>query len=328
MQNLERATASQTKTPSFHYHLGNVYLGLGRPDDAEQAYLQSLEKDEFHPGAMLGLCRTYLDQLDFEKALQMGQAATGLKFQFPAAHFYLALAKMKNGDVDGAIESANTAIDQNPNFPEAHEFLARIYTNSKIDDKLAALHAGSAEDLRKDQDQLQASTERLRLPKVEKLDFFKWLPEISDLESKSNEEFTRCLAQPKSLKGSNEPEVGGQFPEVIIVSGLPRSGTSVMMQMLAAGGAVPFTDHVREPDENNPKGYLEADIVKKLPRKNDWLPEANGKVVKVVSPLIPYLPQGVKYKVVIMERNLDEIVDSQQMMLKRLDTTGGEIPPD
>lgn len=102
-----------------------------------------------------------------------------------------------------------------------------------------------------------------------------------------------------------------------IVSGLPRSGTSLMMQMLDAGGQDIFTDQSREADENNLKGYYEHEAVKKLEKKSKFLANAVDHTVKVIANLIPYLPSKYKYKVVFMNRNLIEILNSQQKMLIR-----------
>jgi len=105
--------------------------------------------------------------------------------------------------------------------------------------------------------------------------------------------------------------------EITIVSGLPRSGTSMMMQMLAAGGMDIFTDSERVPDENNLRGYYEHEAVKNLANNKTWLPEANGKAVKVIAQLLPYLPANFRYKIIFMERNIMEVISSQQKMLIR-----------
>jgi hypothetical protein len=107
--------------------------------------------------------------------------------------------------------------------------------------------------------------------------------------------------------------------DVIIVSGLPRSGTSMMMKMLASGGLPLITDDARSPDEANPFGYFEHERVKSLPTDRDtsWLRAARGKGVKIVSPLLRYLPTTLNYRVVLMERDVREIAASQNEMLKR-----------
>lgn len=116
---------------------------------------------------------------------------------------------------------------------------------------------------------------------------------------------------------------------IIVVSGLPRSGTSMMMKMLEAGGLKILTDNLREADANNPNGYYEFERVKRL-KDGDvaWLPDAVGKVVKIVTGLIMFLPPGFHYKVILMERDLQEVLSSQRKMLGRLGKRDDEIPDD
>jgi len=105
---------------------------------------------------------------------------------------------------------------------------------------------------------------------------------------------------------------------IIIVSGLPRSGTSMVMKMLEAGGIPPLTDHIRTADDDNPKGYYEFERAKKL-KEGDmaWLPEAQGKVVKVIGALLVDLHPGYEYRVLFMRRKMDEVLASQGKMLER-----------
>jgi hypothetical protein len=104
---------------------------------------------------------------------------------------------------------------------------------------------------------------------------------------------------------------------ITIVSGLPRSGTSMTMKMLEAGGISPLTDHIRTPDDDNPKGYYEYERVKKLKEGDTaWLPDASGKAVKIIAALLMHLPSDYEYRVLFMRRNLDEILASQSKMLR------------
>jgi hypothetical protein len=122
----------------------------------------------------------------------------------------------------------------------------------------------------------------------------------------------------KSLlnKWRGEKAEASVIQPITIVSGLPRSGTSMMMKMLAAGGIVPLTDELRAADKDNPKGYYEFERVKQLDKGDtEWLPLARGKAVKIISFLLQYLPPGETYKVVFLRRNLDEILLSQRKML-------------
>jgi hypothetical protein len=112
---------------------------------------------------------------------------------------------------------------------------------------------------------------------------------------------------------------------VIIVSGLPRSGTSMMMKSIHSGGIEPIIDHIRKADEDNPKGYYEFEPVKKTKEDASWLTDAPGKVVKMVYRLLYDLPPRYDYRVVFMQRDLTEVLASQKKMLNRSKKTGGAI---
>lgn len=106
--------------------------------------------------------------------------------------------------------------------------------------------------------------------------------------------------------------------DIIIVSGLPRSGTSVMMQMLDHGGVEVVTDNIRTADTDNPRGYYEFEKVKKVKLDASWLPGTRGKAFKMVSQLLYDLPPTERYRIIFMERDFDEMLLSQEKMLKRL----------
>lgn len=116
---------------------------------------------------------------------------------------------------------------------------------------------------------------------------------------------------------------------ITIVSGLPRSGTSLMMQMLAAGGLPALTDGQRAADADNPRGYLEFERVKQLKTDRAWIPEARGKVVKMVHLLLRDLPlSGETYRVVWMRRRIEEVLASQRAMLVRQGRPPAAVPPE
>jgi len=106
---------------------------------------------------------------------------------------------------------------------------------------------------------------------------------------------------------------------IVVVSGLPRSGTSMVMKMLEAGGLPVLTDGLRTPDEDNPKGYYEVERVKNLGREDDksWLAGARGKGIKVISFLLKSLPSRFNYRVVFIRREMEEVLASQRKMLAR-----------
>jgi hypothetical protein len=115
------------------------------------------------------------------------------------------------------------------------------------------------------------------------------------------------------------PETQMPPPEecLIVVTGLPRSGTSMLMQMLVAGGMNVLSDGLRETDEDNPRGYLEFEPVKNLLKDSRWLFEGRGKAIKIVAPLLATLPPGLACRVILSERDLEEVLDSQERMLVR-----------
>jgi len=114
---------------------------------------------------------------------------------------------------------------------------------------------------------------------------------------------------------------------ITIVSGLPRSGTSLMMQMLVAGGMTPLADGERKADADNPRGYLEWERIKQLPNDPSCIAEGEGKVVKVISRLLLSLPSGHDYRIIFMERPLPEVLASQDQMLRRRGTYKEGINP-
>src|ERR1041385_5321225 len=112
---------------------------------------------------------------------------------------------------------------------------------------------------------------------------------------------------------------------ITIVSGLPRSGTSLMMQMLVAGGMTALSDGERQADIDNPKGYLEWERIKQLPKDPTLIGEAEGKVVKVISQLLLSLPLTHAYRIIFMQRPLAEVLKSQEQMLQRRGTADSSV---
>jgi hypothetical protein len=113
---------------------------------------------------------------------------------------------------------------------------------------------------------------------------------------------------------------------ITVVSGLPRSGTSLMMQMLHAGGLPALSDGLRTADESNPRGYFEYEPVKRLRGDSGWLPQARGQAVKIIHLLLRdlRLDGSLQYRVVFMQRPLDEVLSSQRAMLQRGGKAGGD----
>lgn len=313
---LERTRRTHQGTCEFHTHRGNILISLDRLEEAEASLLEGISIDESNPKCLMGLSRCYVEMGRHAQALQTAEEAIDLQHQFPLAHYYLGRAHQGMGDFESAVAAFKTALGQNPNFEEAHDALAEIHEGAMPDEPLAAEHRAAARELaagnRQEGD--EATAIAFESKTIEEL--AEHLPSIHDADS--NPDLEPTLDHPLVRVRDMKEKATQKRAQVVVVSGLPRSGTSMMMQMLAAGGLTIFSDGERVPDENNPKGYYEVDLAKGLAKKNRWVHDCDGQVVKVVAPLIRYLPQSVDYKVIFMQRPIEEIVRSQSRMLGRL----------
>lgn len=318
MEHLARVQDSQFKSPNFCIQRGNAFLALRDFDKAISSFEAALALDNESPAAFLGLCRAYLRKIDPENALRCAKAAIGLKFASPPAHYYAALAMYKQDKAADAVQALHVALSQNPNFPEVHVLLSVIYRRALGDNDASMLHRAQARTIRMARRKQIEEAPKLQLPDLPEIDLDVELPKWPSDPTL----VPMLLNVPQDVSGFDTSK------QTIIVSGLPRSGTSMAMQMLAAGGIPILSDDTRPADENNPLGYLEYEPVKGLSIDNTWLAKAEGKALKVVAPLMHRMPQGPNYKVIMMQRDVGEIVTSQTRMLGRLDKTGTDMKAD
>jgi tetratricopeptide (TPR) repeat protein len=237
-----------------------------------------------------------------ERAVKSAVDSLALVYFQPALHCALGISLRKLGEDEQAEREFRVAIAQAPGMAQAHEQLASLLRKQRARAGEAGLHLATANVLRQRRKELIAAE-----PKVARA-------ERAEAPSTDPPVFERLAAGPAD-----------RARVVTIVTGLPRSGTSMMMQMLAAAGVAPYTDEKRTADEDNPRGYFEHEQATALHRDTSWIPEARGKVVKIVAQLLPYLPAGEEYRLIFMHRNLDEVTASQQAMLKRLRRAGGRL---
>jgi hypothetical protein len=211
----------------------------------------------------------------------------------------IALARLES--YEHAVDAFTRALAVNPNFPEAHLWLARLHRRG-----LPPLHRRPTHSQASD---LQSAAAHSHA----------WLA----LRESSRESSTTAHERPGGPPPRPVAFAGSATAlppltdEVVIVTGLPRSGTSMIMQMLVAGGIAPLTDGLRQPDEDNPRGYFEYEPVRQMAQGAPWIEEARGKVVKIVAPMIPHLPAGVPCRVILIERDLSDILASQREMIAR-----------
>jgi len=301
-------------SPAVLQRLGQTQNLLHRWKDAAQQFRSVLAGDPQNVRAHLGLSRALLGLGRKKSAAESARAAVALQHFNPVGHYLLGLAYLRQGRVPRAVEAFRMAVRQNSNYPEAHRLLAVAYERYFHD-------PAEAETWRRE---AVAAEER-----IARLKAGEW--EAAPGDPPPVRRATLASDEPALPSGVFVPPPDGVAlaDTVVVVSGLPRSGTSMMMQMLVAGGMEACTDGRREADENNRKGYFEDERVKALARDHSWLDEAKGKVLKIVAPLLFRLPRGVgrNYRIVFMDRDLDEVVASQQAMLDRLQAKGTDMTP-
>jgi hypothetical protein len=214
----------------------------------------------------------------------------------PALHHLLGTTLLRLNDVDAAEREFRVALAQAPGFAAAHESLAALLRRDPSRIGEASVHMARAEQIRTGTNETQAAPR-------------------TDQQIQTVRPFERGTDTPPSDRNHT----------IIVVTGLPRSGTSMMMQVLAAGGISPHADDQRAADPDNPRGYYEHSAAMRLHQETTWLPEARGKAVKIVAPLLPYLPPTERYRLIFMHRPLGEVVASQRAMLQRLGRRGGHL---
>jgi len=249
---------------------------------AKSAYDQVLEIDPETPGTFVGLARIAIAQGDVPAAIDHARKATGLLYHQPIAHYLLGVALYRSGDWQAAEKSFIVSNKQAPLLARNYRMLKRIAKHYRDD---------TAEVVRFEL-LAQRAVQRKQAEREKRMSV------KQSVDTKTQSKQHALEAHYEKLAGIAESDI------TTVVTGLPRSGTSLVMQILQAAGISAFTDKVREADESNPVGYFENDHVARLmDRKHSkqWL--------------------AVNYRVVLIERDLDEILDSQANMLERMGKT-------
>ncbi|MEM7394470.1 MAG: tetratricopeptide repeat protein, partial [Verrucomicrobiota bacterium] len=306
----QRAEQVEPNRPGLHLQLGEAWLRMRQLEEAEACYGKATEIDPNEPRGWLGLARCGMRRRQWESAESMARTSIGLLYSNPFAHFVLGAARYRLGRVDEAIASLETALSLNPNFPQAHRRLGLIYRRDVKDRERARRHVALAADMRREN--RKRREEKSRRP---------YRPD----ESWVREPLLPPSKEPEDTSRGFDPAVAGRI--ITVVSGLPRSGTSMVMQMLEAGGVEILTDGVREADEDNPRGYYEYEAAKRLQTDRLWMSDAVDKGIKIIVQLLPYLPRIFRYRVLLIHRDLDEVVESQTAMLERQGEDGAQLSP-
>lgn len=269
--------------------IGNVYIRLKDYKKAETSFKKLLEIDPVNHIGHNGLAITYLRTNDFEQSVSESLKAIELVHHYPLAHHHLGEALMYLELYEEAANAFEASLKMAPTLGKSRNFLIDIYENNLNKPDLAKKHK----------------------------EYF-----TDGLKTKETSPIAKAKSTEKDVIAKREVK-----DPILIVSGLPRSGTSMMMQMLESGGIEVFTDNVRAADQNNPKGYYEHEAVKRLASDKKWLPNAKNKLVKIISHLLVHLPEKYNYKIVFMERDINEIIQSQHKMLVQLGKAKADTYP-
>jgi tetratricopeptide (TPR) repeat protein len=305
---LGKAEQAEPRLPGLHLQLAQTYLRIRRNDEAIRACEKALEIDPDNAQAHEVLAAVLARLKRHEEAANHALSAVELIHNMPRAHLRLGATLTRLGLYEKAVEAFQTCLKLAPNTPTAHRYLAMIYRTKLGRRDLASTHSFKLKML---QDQKRTGRNPAAKPE--------------------NSPSSHPKPTVNTVAISSEPGLLVDPSEVItIVTGLPRSGTSMMMQMLVAGGLPPLTDGIREADISNPRGYYEYDKAKQLGSDADWISEGKGKVVKIVAQLLPLLPRKIDgapahYRIVFMERALEEVVSSQRVMLDRQQRKGAAL---
>lgn len=273
--------------PHLDFLEGTLLLFENKPRKA----LECLKKAEESIGHMsnlhLQLGNVYSKIKKWDDAERSFTKALSIDNNNPHAFLGLAICNIRKYKYEEAVDHALTSVSLMHYNPDAHYYLGEALYHMKDYERAA-----------------QAFEVTVAINPANKK-AHQWLVKI----------YEQHLNQPEKAKKSRQFIMDKIKGTITVVSGLPRSGTSMMMQILKAGGAEILTDNIRENDINNPKGYLEYEKVKKLAQDNTWLNEADGKTVKIIAQLLQYLPNNFTYKIIFMKRDIVEVVHSQQKML-------------
>lgn len=289
---LEKIRAEKPEAQGLRHQLARSYLQLRRWDEAESVARDILDKNptDFQAWSTIARCQLHRD--DNAACIASAREAVALRHDAALAHLALGTALARSERFAEAADSFRTAIKVSPGLIPAYRLLAQSLQKLGFPNEARTcmeqaryMRSTANSDAAAQQDRIHAAAARRKAE--------------------------RAARPPKPAEPPIEPL------DLVIVSGLPRSGTSLMMQMLAAGGLEPMTDGQRVPDENNPRGFFEWEEIKQLPKNPRLLSQTVGKAVKIVTPLLPHLPRVHRYKIVVMRRPIEEIVRSQLEMLRR-----------
>jgi tetratricopeptide (TPR) repeat protein len=308
---LENMAAADFPGTDLNQRVACALAELGEDETAQELLEKALDGDGENPVVHGRLADIHFKAGRFQPAITAATESLSLLYFQPGIHALLGRALMETGQLDAADQELRVAVAQSPRNLAAHEALARLYRLHLNRPEEAFAHEGRARSLRNEIEERRRVNDAVAAVAETKLS-----------QAVPDESVTRVstVEAPPAFDPAVAP---GQI--ITVVSGLPRSGTSLMMQLLVAAGREALTDARRIPDEDNPLGYYEFEKTLKLAKDVSWIPEARGKVVKIIAQLLPFLPRNEHYHVVLMERELGEVIASQKAMLARQGRQGAAL---
>jgi len=277
-------------------------LELRQWDAAESAARKVLAADPQNAQAYLTLARLQLHREQPQAAVNSALEAIGYQFADPRGHFLLGAALVALADWASAEKALENHVQLNRTSSAGFRLLARVYR--ALGKETEALDAEQKSRL--------SSSRHLEAERRTHADVLRAASAQRELVRREERDAKRLQAARRA-----DDDAAVEPMEFVIVSGLPRSGTSLMMQMLKAGGMELMTDGTRGANEDNPEGYWEWEEIKKLGQNPRLIEQAAGKVIKVISALLPHLPTRHRYRVIFMTRPVAQVVESQWKMLAR-----------
>jgi len=289
MQIFRKLLSVYPRSKQLNLNMARAYLNLKSWEEARKAFEVTVSVDPDDSTAHHGIAICQLRLGNYYESIDAALDSIALMYHFPFAHYHLGEALYHIEEYERAAEAFEVCLAMNASIGKARNWLVEIYEDKLGNPEKAQFHQ----------------------------DYF-----LEEKASAISDEGTHS----DTKKPVDSSHIDLRDP-VIVVSGLPRSGTSMMMQMLQGGGTDLYTDQERKADESNPKGYLEHEAVKRLARDARWVKNARNKAVKVIAKLLFHLPDSNNYKVIFMLRHIDEVINSQQQMLIRNNKEGAKNYP-
>jgi len=273
--------------PHLDYLEGILLVSQNRPRKALTLFKKAMEAIAHMPDIHLKVGEAFIKLKEWDEAKNAFEKALKIDPDNAGAHMGLGIALLRKNETEEALDHLLSSVSLIFNNPMAHYFLGEAFFRLEMFERAA---------------------EAFNV-------VISYQPGNSKAHAYLVKIFSNNILNIEAAKKHSDFIMNNIKGTITIVSGLPRSGTSMMMQMLSAGGLDILTDNLRMEDENNPKGYWEYQKVKSLATDNSWIHEGQNKVLKVIVQLLQYLPANYQYKVIFMEREMEEVIQSQQIML-------------